>query len=84
MDNQHWEDEAEGQMNRNTLGLPDGIYCSEGSRQHNLRDCTCELPGDKTSKLNSHYFFLSEIFLCGRAETNLHFSLGQCHVVLCT
>lgn len=49
-----------------------------------LRECTCELAGDKTSKLNSHYFPLSESFLCGRAETNLHFSLVQCHVVLCT
>lgn len=29
-------------------------------------------------------FSLSESFLSGRAETNLHFSLVQCHVVLCT
>ena len=49
-----------------------------------LRECTRELAGDKTSKLNSHYFSLSESFLCGRAETYLHFSLVQCHVVLCT
>lgn len=30
--NWHLEGETEGQMDRNTLELPAGIYCSEGSR----------------------------------------------------
>lgn len=49
-----------------------------------LRDGTCELGGDKTSKLNSLSFSLSESFLGGRAEANLCFSSVQCHVGSCT
>lgn len=78
--NWHQEGEAEGQRDRNTLGLPAGIYCSIGKQSTIfLRDFICELAGDKTSKLNSHNFSLSEPFLCGRTKANLCFSLVQCH-----
>lgn len=45
-----------------------------------LRDCTCEVAGTKTSKLNSHYFSLRKSFLYDKARSNFHFSLVHCQV----
>jgi len=69
-----------GQTDRNTLGLPAGLYGSTGSSGIALTN----LLGIKHQNGINIIFPLSESFLCGRDETNLHFSLFQCHVVSCT